>query len=345
MLNLLLGPAGAGKTTHLLDICDAAAEKGGEVIYIVPEQASFDAERRILQQLGEKKAILCEVLSFTRLCHRIMRTYGRIASARLSESGKAALMSRAVDSVRDYLKVYSSSGRKTDTVKIMLDAVAEFKSRAVTPEIIENAAAVEKDSMLGKRLFDMSLIYSAYNALLAETGIDPSDLPFIACDVLGSNNFFADITVIIDSFKSFTPGEEQLLKKILGGSKEVWVSLCCDSLDDPAGGFGLFSPVKETAERVLKFAREVGTPAASPVILNDSVRYRSPALRALEKGIYPYGNFEVFADPTEDVNLTECADPSQGQGAQAVGLHCSVGVVLEGLAAPVALERPQAVRA
>ena len=35
----------------------------------------------------------------------------------------------------------------------------------------------------------------------------------------------------------------------------------------------------------------------------------------------------------------------QGQGAQAVGLHRAVGVVLEGLAAPVALERPQPVRA
>ena len=53
------------------------------------------------------------------------------------------------------------------------------------------------------------------------------------------------------------------------------------------------------------------------------------------------GTRRTLLDGSRQFQVVVC----QGQGAQAVGLHRAVGVVLEGLAAPVALERPQPVRA
>ena len=53
MLRLLLGSGGSGKTTA---IYQAAAEKSrsgtGDCILLVPEQYSFETERRMLQLLG-----------------------------------------------------------------------------------------------------------------------------------------------------------------------------------------------------------------------------------------------------------------------------------------------------
>ena len=54
-----------------------------------------------------------------------------------------------------------------------------------------------------------------------------------------------------------------------------------------------------------------------------------------------HGTRRASLDGPREFQVVVC----QGQGAQAVGLHRAVGVVLEGLAAPVALERPQPVRA
>ena len=55
MLRLLLGSGGSGKTTA---IYQAAAEKSrsgtGDCILLVPEQYSFETERRMLQLLGPK---------------------------------------------------------------------------------------------------------------------------------------------------------------------------------------------------------------------------------------------------------------------------------------------------
>ena len=62
------------------------------------------------------------------------------------------------------------------------------------------------------------------------------------------------------------------------------------------------------------------------------------AIRIVDVG---YGTRRAFLDGPWQLQVVVC----QGQGAQAVGLHRAVGVVLEGLAAPVALERPQPVRA
>ena len=66
MLRLLLGRAGAGKSTAILRRI-AASGGARRQLLIVPEQASHETERRLCAVAGNQVSLYAEVLSFTRL--------------------------------------------------------------------------------------------------------------------------------------------------------------------------------------------------------------------------------------------------------------------------------------
>ena len=87
MLHLLLGRAGSGKTFSIRERLHSMA-KGGQtqLFLLVPEQASFDNERALLKLLGPKDAQRVQVLSFSRLCDALARSYGGGAGRHRSHS-------------------------------------------------------------------------------------------------------------------------------------------------------------------------------------------------------------------------------------------------------------------
>ena len=66
MLHILTGRAGSGKTTQVLRRMREAGERRPQLL-LVPEQASFETERRFCRENGNQAGRYGEVLSFTRL--------------------------------------------------------------------------------------------------------------------------------------------------------------------------------------------------------------------------------------------------------------------------------------
>jgi len=65
-LRLVYGGAGSGKSTYCLAEIQKRIEEGFDraLILIVPEQFSFQAEKNLIKQLGEKALLKAQVLSF-----------------------------------------------------------------------------------------------------------------------------------------------------------------------------------------------------------------------------------------------------------------------------------------
>ncbi len=84
MLKLLLGRAGAGKSSAILR---RIAGGEGRACLIVPEQASHEAERRLCAVGGDGTSLRSEVLSFTRMAARIFAQAGGGAAAELDAGG------------------------------------------------------------------------------------------------------------------------------------------------------------------------------------------------------------------------------------------------------------------
>ncbi len=73
-LRIIYGRAGSGKSTYCLNEIKTSLERGtvSRHIIIVPEQFSFQAEKRLIAVLGASGINGAEVLSFGRLSHRVL---------------------------------------------------------------------------------------------------------------------------------------------------------------------------------------------------------------------------------------------------------------------------------
>ena len=288
MLKLVLGRSGSGKTTTLRELVRQSLREDRErpVFLIVPEQASFENERAMLSLLGTEDAQLVHVLSFSRLADEAFRLYGGGAGRRLDDGGRSMFMSLALSAVQDRLDFYRRSAAGGELVSLMLAISSELKLCAVSPATLAEAAGRMPEGALSRKLREVSLILSAYDAMVAQSYLDPLDDLTRALPLLREHGFFRGALVAVDSFTAFTVQQYAILRVILEQSEEMAVSLCADSLDDPDDGVGLFSLVKRTARQLRVLAREIGVSVAAPVVLPPGARFACEGLRGLEENLY-----------------------------------------------------------
>lgn len=310
MLEFVLGRAGTGKTTRLREWL--AAEKTAPVILVVPEQYTFETERALLEAYGVETANRVKVYSFTRLAEAAFLRYGGQAGKRLTDGGRRILMTLAIEACADQLTLFEKSaagGRMTD---VMLTAVGEMKLCGIAPDRLTEVSVLADDSGLCQKLREVALIYGAFEALVQQTYLDPlDDLTRLDALLAAHPDFFRGAFVAVDAFDGFTVQEYRILTHALRHADRVRVALCCDDLDTKKRD--LFSPVRRTASRLLRIARENGVSVMAPVRCETAHRFQSAALCAVESTLAlgageaaDTGSVVVFhaATPYEEVEYT-----------------------------------------
>ena len=308
MLRLLFGRSGSGKTQNALEKANELAMTGRNVVLLVPEQFTFEMERLLVTRYGAKSGLKIEVLSFSRLCHRVFREYGGFARRYLSDGGRMVLMQLALSQVSDMLRVYGRQTANPAFVKTMVETVAEYKSCGITPEQFEAAAEKTQDDLLRQKLADLTVMTGAYNAMLTQEFADPLDDLTRLAGKLEGHPFFEGRCVIFDSFKGFTPQEKRVLVPILRQAEDVIVTLCADRVRiDGEADESLFSAVGKTAAQLIRLAHKAGVPIAKPVMLEGVRRFANPALRLLEEKIFRPGA-QPCEEPAPQIHLFTAAD-------------------------------------
>lgn len=288
MLRFIMGRAGSGKTETVRSMLKDMAQTK-KLMLIVPEQSSFENERAMLRLLGAKDVQRVQVTSFSRLADAAFRQYGGAAGRRLDDGGRSIFMSLALEQVKDNLNFYRKSAESTELIGLMLSASTEFKMCDVKPQELEHAAQSMPQGTLKQKMTELSMILSAYEALVAQSYVDPLDDLTRLKNVLQENDFFTGYTVALDSFQSFTVQEYNIINLILTQAEDLYVTLCTDQLDDPERGMGLFSLVRRTGKNLMRMAKQNNVKIAAPQLLPGGQRFESPALAAVEVGVYRFG--------------------------------------------------------
>ena len=280
MLTFILGRAATGKSYRITEqIADCVAE-GKKPILIVPEQFSFESEKRILERLGDNGAQNVSVLSFSRLCDEIERIEGGICGKTLTDADRLILMSRAVKQSASELKIWYKYARSVGFVRMICDVIGEFKINAITSKDVANIAEQTDDEVLKRKLFDASKIFENYEILLAERFIDPADrLTKLYC-TLENSNYFSGATVFFDSFKGFTGQQFRVIDRILSAAAEVTMSFT-DNISDTRP-FGLFSNIRKTRDRITTMALSHGVAYGETVVLKENF-YQNNDMADLER--------------------------------------------------------------
>ncbi len=306
-IKFITGTAGSGKTTYARNRAGQLASEGRKTALLVPEQFSFETERAMLQLLPARLADNVEVFSFTRLANKIARETGGIAGKRLDNSGRAAVMNVAMTQVQDHLSLYAGLRKRQDLIKNMLSAISEFKSCAISPDLLYQISQKTEENILSQKLRELSLIYGAYNAVIANIqSIDPLDDLTRLAKNLEQSDFFSDMVVIADSFTGFTGQELAVLKQIIRQCDEFEITLCCDSpsnhrkqktYDD------LFAGVYKTIDSLSQFDSDIEW-----LTLENHCRFSSETLKYVEAGLFRTKQSQPYIGAADSIVIYSAED-------------------------------------
>jgi ATP-dependent helicase/nuclease subunit B len=284
MVEFVLGRAGSGKSTWILNrIKEQLALNIPAIYVVVPEQFTFETERKYYRELGAKAFSKIRVVSFSRIAHNVFKEFGGAAGDYADDSIKMILMNEAVHLVKEELEVYSRSADRPAFSESMLNLVSELKNADVAPAQMEQMAKSLPQSGLKSKTNDITLLYTTYAALLERQYKDSMDDLSRACEKIREQNYFLGCLVYIDEFKGFTEKEMQMIRLMMKQAEGVIFSLCCDPKQTAKNSF--FQSVIATYRRLKRIAAEESTAIKAPVILSDSKRFLNPALSHLERNI------------------------------------------------------------
>jgi len=280
-LRFIVGRAGTGKTHLCLEEIKSKMQEGSgkSRILLVPEQATFQMEKQLLEHCGLGGTMDTQVLSFQRLAWRVLQETGGGTQPVIDELGKSLVLRLIIEQNKDVLTAFRLVADKPGFIAKLRESITEFKVYQVGPEKLagcaEKAAATEHPELQAK-LADLTLIYEAYERYIADKYLDSDDYLDLLARKLHRAVLLEDAEIWVDGFHGFTPAELNVLRELFVKCRRVNVSLCLDAdlLRRKLSETELFYPSWETYQRLLNLAAEVGCPLEPVTIVAFGPRHR-----------------------------------------------------------------------
>ncbi|MBR1533462.1 MAG: helicase, partial [Ruminococcus sp.] len=284
MLHFVLGRSGYGKSEYLRRRFAELARAGEEkLLFLVPDQISFETEAAFLNMLGPALSRNILVLGFSRLCDYVFEETGNRFATFADDGVRHLMMSLALEQVRDELKIFDKRSDASDMRELMLSAVKEYKKCAISSDTLRGAADAVEDDTLRDKLNDTALVYDAYNAVMERSYMDPLDSLTKVYELLLDDRLFEDYTIALDAFYGFTSQEYDVVELLMAMCKDMFVALTDDERPDSDS---LFFVPRRTRARLTRFARENRIGIAPITTMTTPYRFQNEALIALEENAY-----------------------------------------------------------
>lgn len=309
-IRFIFGRAGTGKSRFCLEQIKKKIENydsENKLVLIVPEQYTFDTEKKFLEVVTEKGLLRGEVLSFKRMAHRVSEECGGRTELRISDSGRNMLIYKLLKDKGEDLQYFNRIAKQQGFSSIISKIITEFKKYNISEEILNAKEEEINDEELKKKMSDLKLIFNNFNEVLHKKFIDSDDeLTFLA-KRLKDCNIYDDAEIWIDEFTTFTPQQLEVIKVLAKKAKVVNITLCSDSL---SGGTDvdytdIFDAIKNTENSILRIMKEGNISYLEPIDLNKGYSYRflnSEDLQHLERHFFTYP-FKEYKGKANNVRI------------------------------------------
>ncbi len=235
MLTLILGGCGTGKSTRLMEQIRQEAEAGKEVLVLVPEQFSFEEEKKLYSFLGPMLFNRIHTFSFTTLSRHILQLYGSAARTEryAGEQEKLLYLYQAVCRTRENgsLQILGRQADSSEFIHSLLGLLTKIRKAGVTAQQLLDTAQLLPEQ-LAEKTMDIGHILYEYDRIL--TGHDAydglTDLTEAAA-IANIQDFFAGKQIYLDEFDSFTGDQYLMLDVMIGYAEHVTAAIRTDELD------------------------------------------------------------------------------------------------------------------
>ncbi len=308
MLQFILGRSGCGKTTTIIKEITKEVKNGrdGKILYLVPEQNSFEMEKAMFNNLGAIDSQKVSVLNFSRLSDFVYREIGMISGSFIDDGVKNILMSLAIEECQDVLSIYKGQVKKPEFINLMLKTAREFKLCEVSTEDLMDKIKEINDDTLKEKIRETTTIIDVYNALVARSYLDPLDELSKVCEVLKNNDIFKDYIIYVDGFTGFTKQERNIIEQLLIQSEKITVALCGDDAEFSSSN-ELFMECKKTKLLISEIAKNNSVDVLKNINLNIQYRYNNQDLKTLEESIFRI-NSPINKEEVNNICIIENSD-------------------------------------
>ncbi len=302
MLHFIYGRTGSGKSRLVYDIASSLTDK--PIYVLIPDREAVIAERRFA---ASPNAGGVNVVTFRRLCNFVFRRYGGICESFVSHGAKNVMMYNTFRALSPLLSSYKNiAGGDTAAAKKLTSIRSELYKNAVSPRSLMSASE-KMESETGKKLSDIALLLSAFDAEVGERFKDPDGMISAMNEKLAEHDFFHGSVCFIDSFTVFSKDQLICVREIIKSADDVYITLPYLPEDAEIPAFA--SPARTDA-RLRAICEELCANIAPDIMLRAGKRAESAELTFLASNLFSLSNNTraVYTEKPKNIRVISAAD-------------------------------------
>lgn len=301
-VRFVCGPSGSGKSTYIQHkiIEESLTDPERKYLLIVPDQFTMQMQKRLIELHPHHAFSNIEILSFSRLSHRILEETGGAVPV-LDDTGKSLIIRRIAEDVKPQLTVMSGRLDRIGFIHEVKSAISEFMQYGHDPDsihrMIEN---IQDRPTLAHKLHDLEIIYRAFMAYKADSYVTSEETLDIVRRNLHRSMLVKGAVIAFDGFTGFTPIQESVIQELMVLTDRVYFAFTTEDGADPhtqVAPENMFHLSWRSVNRLSKLADEARVPEEDPIILSltgkgnatvDITPQKSADLVSLERNLFRY---------------------------------------------------------
>ena len=301
-VQFILGRSGTGKTTWCIEsVCAALAVGGNEpLILLVPEQATYQAERAILSHPNIAGFSRLRILSFNRL--EFWLQSGAASRPEISHTGRQMVLHKLLLELSESLSLYRGPQQRAGLADKLSGLLTELQQSNCPPQqvraLAETLAAETGQELAAAKWADIARLFEQYAAFFKtpDYGFTNPDIRLKdAARRVASAGFLKNASIWVDGFSGFSVQERDLLIELLKVAKQTRLALCLDTntIDlsntdtEKLDRWSLFQATEQTYTDLLRIFTGCKLNVQPPVLLEKAHRFdNTPPLAAIEKDLF-----------------------------------------------------------
>lgn len=287
----ILGRAGSGKTHLILnEITDRLKHEEKNIIFIVPDQMTFQMEYELVKRQENKAIINSQVFSFTRLAWKVLQETGGISRIHIGDIGISMILRKIIEEKKDELKIFHHVADRQGFYKELSGLIAEFKGFQVSSdELTSVITQMEENSssdhaFIQQKINDVQIVFEAFNTYMKDKYLDSEDYLNLLIQELPKSEYIKDSIIYIDGYYDLAPQERSVVEEIMKYCSEIKFSLTIDRPYDDLlpHELNLFHKPALLYQQIKEIALNSNRKIELPIICNENLRSKTSDLKYFE---------------------------------------------------------------
>lgn len=306
---MIIGASGTGKSEYLYRkiISEAEANRSQRYFVIVPDQFTMQTQMDMVLRSSGKGIMNIDVLSFSRLAHRIFEETNAEGRMVLDDTGKSLVLRKLVADVSSEVPYLAGNLKRIGFIHEVKSSISEFMQYGIgLDELNELIEYSNGKGALHAKLKDLSVLYGRFLDYIKDSYITTEESMDLLAKELYKSEIIKNSVVVFDGFTGFTPVQLNVLKVLAGLCESVYVTLTLDALDYERGidaEQDLFSFTSKSLQAIRRLVDDDEFEIVEK--LTDNHRFAGKEdLLFLERNIFRHiSDKEVYNKPVERISL------------------------------------------